>query len=395
MVRRAATLLLLFLGLAWTTACQAVDDRGLPPPEQVAPGVRLYRLADPALLDPPGPVAVQVLRLDPDLVRLDAVLGRDQVMGRETVPELAARHGAIAAVNAGFFLPNGEPSGLLQVEGELVGDTARPRGAVAIFTGPQNRTRLLFDVVTARARLGVHAGDDTRWIPIAGIDTIRHRGRLMMFTPTYHQHTDTAARGIEWVVAGSPLAVRERRVDAGSTPIPTDGYVLSYGGLAPPPPLDDLAVGAPVTIEREFATHHGTPPGAWATSDHVVGGAGLLLRKGEAITDWAIEDLRKGFDSERHPRTIIGTDSEGDIWLVTVDGRQPLTSLGMSFAELQRLAARLQLTDVLNLDGGGSTTMVVRGVVVNTPSDSTGPREVSDALIVRVKGERETVKGKG
>jgi exopolysaccharide biosynthesis protein len=36
----------------------------------------------------------------------------------------------------------------------------------------------------------------------------------------------------------------------------------------------------------------------------------------------------------------------------------------------------------LNLDGGGSTTMVVRGEVVNRPSDPTGPRPVSDALLV-------------
>jgi exopolysaccharide biosynthesis protein len=68
--------------------------------------------------------------------------------------------------------------------------------------------------------------------------------------------------------------------------------------------------------------------------------------------------------------------------LVTVDGRNPQISLGMTFVELQRLAARLKLTDVLNLDGGGSTTMVVKGVIVNHPSDAAGPRKVSDSLIV-------------
>lgn len=57
----------------------------------------------------------------------------------------------------------------------------------------------------------------------------------------------------------------------------------------------------------------------------------------------------------------------------------------MSFAELQNLVTRVGLVDALNLDGGGSTTMVVRGVVVNHPSDATGPRKVSDAIVVRAR----------
>jgi exopolysaccharide biosynthesis protein len=114
----------------------------------------------------------------------------------------------------------------------------------------------------------------------------------------------------------------------------------------------------------------------------VIGGAGLLFRNGRKIEDWTVEDLREGFATERHPRTIIGIDRTGEIWLVTVDGRDSRISLGMTFAELQRLAERLRLSDALNLDGGGSTTMVVRGAVVNHPSDPTGPRKVSDALLV-------------
>ena len=108
--------------------------------------------------------------------------------------------------------------------------------------------------------MGVRTGGETAW-PVAGIDTIRHRGRLMMFTPRYHGHTDTAAREIEWVVAGTPLTVRERRHDAGTAPLPADGYVLSYGGLDPRAPLDTLDVGATVTIEREFATQFARRPG--------------------------------------------------------------------------------------------------------------------------------------
>ena len=117
-----------------------------------------------------------------------------------------------------------------------------------------------------------------------------------------------------------------------------------------------------------------------------MGGAGLLIREGKDVEDWSVEAFNKGFAEGRHPRTMIGTAADGAIWLVTVDGRQPQLSVGMTLEELRRLARRLELVNALNLDGGGSTTMWVQGQVVNSPSDATGPRKVSDALIVRSLG---------
>ena len=57
----------------------------------------------------------------------------------------------------------------------------------------------------------------------------------------------------------------------------------------------------------------------------------------------------------------------------------------MTFAEMQRLCDRLDLRDALNLDGGGSTTMVVKGQFVNRPSDPAGARPVSDAILVTLR----------
>jgi hypothetical protein len=120
----------------------------------------------------------------------------------------------------------------------------------------------------------------------------------------------------------------------------------------------------------------------WSRLPEAVGGAGLLMLDGRALTDWTDERIAAGFDTTRHPRTIIGTDAQGAIWLVTIDGRNPALSLGMSFTELQRLSTRLGLRSALNLDGGGSTTMWVAGRIVNHPSDPEGPRKVSDAILV-------------
>ena len=133
---------------------------------------------------------------------------------------------------------------------------------------------------------------------------------------------------------------------------------------------------------KTYAPSLGSSPKDWARAGHAVGGAGLLLLNGRVFDEWTEERIAAGFDTTRHPRTMIGDDGTS-IWLVAVDGRQPLLSLGMSFRELQGLAARLGLRSALNLDGGGSTTMVIRGAVVNHPSDQTGPRKVSDAVVVQ------------
>ena len=89
---------------------------------------------------------------------------------------------------------------------------------------------------------------------IAGVDTTRHRGKLMLFTPAYHAHTDTARGGLEWVVRGNPLRLAGAPQAAGKTPIPRDGFVLSYGGSTAPPPLSALTHGTRVELETTYAS---------------------------------------------------------------------------------------------------------------------------------------------
>ena len=242
--------------------------------------------------------------------------------------------------------------------------------------------RLLFGRVAATMQLRVprRARPDSV-LEIAGVDTTRLRGRLMVFTPAYHQHTDTPATGLEWVVQGKPLRVTSGPLSAGKTPIPRDGYVLSFGGTKAPPALQSLRAGSRIELDTNYNAIDGSEDD-WKNAEAIVGGAGLLLRDGQTIADWKVEQLSQTFAETRHPRTLVGTHADGSVWLVTVDGRQPKLSAGMSLYELRALARRLGLKNALNLDGGGSTTMWVAGKIVNSPSDAAGPRKVSDALIV-------------
>jgi exopolysaccharide biosynthesis protein len=118
---------------------------------------------------------------------------------------------------------------------------------------------------------------------------------------------------------------------------------------------------------------------------HAVGGNGVLLRDG--LVPAQLDSVGQASFRARHPRTAVGFDATGRrLLLVTVDGRQPGHSVGMTLQELAALMRGLGAVEALNLDGGGSTALVVpdlrssTGVrIVNRPSDKT-ERKVANGL---------------
>ena len=101
-----------------------------------------------------------------------------------------------------------------------------------------------------------------------------------------------------------------------------------------------------------------------------------LLADGQVLS---YEAFDRDYGQARHPRTAVGLDARRRIlWLVTVDGRQPGYSLGASLDELTAIFTGLGASDAINLDGGGSTTMVVA-----TPA---GPKALNRSIHTGVPG---------
>jgi hypothetical protein len=366
------------------SASQRAEPFPLTHAGDLVSGVKYYTLDAPGHLGADAPISARAIEVTPASATLDVELGRDGTQGRDTVEAMAARRGALAAVNAGFFGTTGDPAGIYKINGLLVSDTARPRGAVA-FMQPQG-SPLLFDRVTARARVRVRSTN----VPVTGVDTARGARGVVLYTPRYGSAVRSTGAGTEWTLGGSPLRVTAittstAQSPAAAAPVPSSGFVLSAAGEVPAA-LKRLKRGDRVDVAFTYATALGTAPADWSRADDIIGGAGLLLWRGRAVAQWKEERLAaNGFIETRHPRTIIGRDREGDTWLVVVDGRQPGRSVGMTLDELTAFARRIGLVDALNLDGGGSTTMVVKGKTVNRPSDPIGPRPVSDAIVVLSK----------
>lgn len=111
----------------------------------------------------------------------------------------------------------------------------------------------------------------------------------------------------------------------------------------------------------------------------------VLILDGSVRGDWP----ESSFYSKRHPRTAFGYDRRGWAYLIVIDGRFPEHGLGATIAETAWICSQLGLYEAINLDGGGSSTLWVKGSgVISHPYDNhkwdhEGQRIVPNAVVIR------------
>lgn len=117
----------------------------------------------------------------------------------------------------------------------------------------------------------------------------------------------------------------------------------------------------------------------------------LLIENGirQTYTEDNVSRGWKWMFAKRHPRTIIGIDRQGWVYMIVVDGRSEEEAAGMTVEEEILLSEYLGLQDALNLDGGGSSTLwTAAHGVINYPCDNDkfdheGERRVPSIIIVK------------
>jgi hypothetical protein len=345
---------------------------------------------------------INVLTVEPGRVR--AVLSNDRIARRERVSSMAERVGAVAGVNGGFFAVSGDPVGVLAIDGELLSEPVDGRSALLLPAPAAPDSAPAPPVIAPvryRGRMTVNGRsreidgiDRTRGlIPSCGgrggdVPTIRPNSllsctdssELVLLSPRYGA-PPPAEGGVEALVRDG-VVTRVRPPGVGG--VPRQGVLLTGSGdaarflrnAALPRSRADILLSLLVGGRRTDLT-----------GLTVVGGGPRILRAGRVAVAARAEGfapLRAFFQSfvaGRQPRTLAGVRADGTLLLVTVDGRAPGWSAGMTLSEAARLMRSLGARDALNLDGGGSSTMAVRGEVVNRPSDRV-ERRVSDGLFV-------------
>jgi hypothetical protein len=220
------------------------------------------------------------------------------------------------------------------------------------------------------------------WRPLHDV-TCTDAAELVLFTPAFGPTTPAGA-GAEAILdrSGRVVAVLQSR---GTALRAGQRSLQATGDLAP-------AVAALQPGERVHARtvlrYRGRSLARPGTT--VVNGGPLLMEDGVVHITQQRDGMRQvsspsfdyGWFLQRNPRTFAGIDARGRTVLVTVDGRQ-LEELGLSIPETAAVARSLGMIEAINLDGGGSTAMVIGGSLISRPSDPSGERPVGDAIVIR------------
>ena len=111
--------------------------------------------------------------------------------------------------------------------------------------------------------------------------------------------------------------------------------------------------------------------------ENIIQAGPLLLEDGFPST--VQEDFNNSLTAVRHPRSAVGLNENGDWIFVAVDGRSGLHASGATISELTEILRSNGVSYALNLDGGGSTEIIINGKIYNSPSDGR-ERKISYAL---------------
>ncbi len=345
-----------------------------------------------------GPWRVHMVRVDlrSGEYAVRSVRARDSLRGRETVSgmmERARRDGRVvrAAINADFFnLGTGESVNNQVSDGRIwraLAWSGVPRAPMRSARGQFGVTRDGRPVIDRFVFTGtVHAGR-TSWA-LDGVNVVPTNGQgLVLWLPEANGRfrADSTRPGRELrvtVVSGSwrdslVLRARGRVAAADSAPLATDEAALvAYGSTAAR--LDSIA-----RVQRTFDVHASWLPSVGAI-EQLVGGWPVILRDRVTMVDEAAtrEFTAAGNANMRHPRSFVGFDADtSHLYLIAVDGRSA-ASVGMTLVEAAEFLRALGVAHALNLDGGGSTALILDGKVINTPSDRGGERAVANALLI-------------
>jgi hypothetical protein len=346
--------------------------------EMIEPGLRHMAILKE------GPFALDVLIVD--LRAKDLQVETYRPVGLVRTSEQARRndragHIVLGAINADFFsFTSGWPVNNQIMNGEVV------------FAASTQRSHLAIDVdhkpYIEKFSLSawVKAGNGKAF-PIDAVNDTHRANSVILHTTFSDTATNFSGSGTTYLLSlvGSSWSVGDslRMAVLGEgvsdlTHIPKDRAVLWVGtGAEASHVRDAVKVGDTVLV------YLGTQP-SLPHLRTMIGGVGRILLNGTFVADSVNvrEKTNLTFLTARHPRTFVGFDKDStNLFLCVVDGRQA-RSVGMNFKEMAEFLLSIGVWNAVNLDGGGSTTMIIRDRIVNSPSDKTGERPVANTLQV-------------
>lgn len=367
-------------------------------------GKVIYNGFDGSSTKTTGPWNIHILEINQNVSDgLFITLANEKVSGKETVSSMAARSNARAAINGGYFVmkksegTTGDLAGISIINGEIISEGTNRRSGFVL-----SKRRADLSILSTQIQIkssdgfqrnvngmnratGVSRNCGSLTTPKPMHDVTCHSdSELILYRPIYDTVTPIG-NGVEVVLNEVGEVITQDEYQGHS--IPQNGSVLSGTGEAAAWLRTHAAVGMKLTTKAHV--HSDNRALSLTPKISVINGGPILLKHNQFYIDAAHEgfawspDFFYHFGINRNPRTLAGIKPDGTILLVAVDGRNPKISVGLSFQESAELMKSLGAKEALNLDGGGSTTMVINGKIVNHPSDASGERPVGDAILFK------------
>jgi len=352
----------------------------------VGPGTIYYNYIDKNL-----PISIHIMEIDLTNPNIDlitqkansklAALQQTSIMAQQLEAE---NFNVIAAINADFFHKDGRPVGIQIAEGIMVSNPY-----IRSVFGVTDNKKPFIDILSFEGTLFTKKGS----CKIDGVNSYRQDDELILFNNYIGISNKTNKWGVEVIAnyLNEPCVndtcylvaiARDKSMDDdGNKDIPGFGVVLSAHGKKAEFLQNNIQVGDTLKMLLQL-------PPVKRKIIEAVSGAPQIIKNGRIKIDLKKESLPASFSTTRHPRTAVGYNRDKTkLYLFVADGRQSEYSIGMSLRELAKFMLDWGVHNGINLDGGGSSTMYVRGNVVNRPSDTTGERKVTNALMVLCKNK--------
>lgn len=340
-------------------------------------------------------------------VKLDLMTGKSgQVTTRQSVGGMVQETGAVAGVNGDVFNTGGQgvAMGASVTAGSLVTSPNKLTGMYAFYLD-QNRVPAI-DSFTFEG--SVLAQDGTSF-PLSGINKesyspepgggYSHVNAMYIYTSAWaaqDRPKNSGTTPTEVLVQNDIV----QQISVGSEisgTIPKDGYILRAHGTAATYLTTHLAVGQHVSANYQLRTVAGGKLVDPSSLQTLISGHTLLVDQGKASSFTRSTSGVSG--SSPVARTAIGYSKDGKTaYLITAEKNS--NSSGMSLTELQGFMTAIGVWKGLDLDGGGSTTMVSRplaetatGLTFTTSNGGTTQRQVVNGIGVYTTAPQGTLKG--
>lgn len=271
--------------------------------------------------------------------------------GRGSLADECTRRNIIAAVNASYFDSDGWVIGIVKDKGKVIAVEESPRSALVVKAG---NPKIIKDL-SYSSYIDLYNG---KRVVVKGMNRVRVADDCVLYNDAFATSTKTN----QW---GREIKLKNGRVISvsklGDMPIEAGTVVISGHGINA-----QLLANVRPGQRLEVA-------GVWsdleaAEAETVVGAGPLLVENGRINVRSIEEKFALDITRGRSPRTAVGIKKDNSMFFVVVDGRSE-NSCGMTLQELADFMLKLGAKEALNLDGGGSSEMVINGKIVNNPSD--------------------------